>query len=159
MASLLQLTRTANKLHGEFRGALRTSLDTAIRCGGVLTQIRDRVPDFKAWCESDFAASRRVAYNWIQLHERQQDIPKGCLTVNAALDATRQKRGNYTPRLKPLAEIQDDVIDAATVLGDVFSLPADDAYSRYVACDALAKALARAAKGFKQHADQAAPDA
>lgn len=87
MTPLETLTAEVNELQGEIQAAARTTLETAAECGRKLAQIRDQVPDFKAWCGEHFVASRQTAYNWIDIHLYREVL--ACQTVGHVGEALK----------------------------------------------------------------------
>jgi|GEM_PF-2364538 len=64
--------------------SMSSSLVHFARAGEVLSQVRDEVEDFKAWCKENLDFNRKTAYQYIKLHELkasgQLDLDSGKYT-------------------------------------------------------------------------------
>ena len=76
-----------NELHQHIEGKLRSTVQEAIKAGGMLQQVKDDLPhgEFLSWIEKNLIFTRMTAYNYMRVYEYKSK----CITVLHLPDAYR----------------------------------------------------------------------
>ncbi len=111
MTPLETLADEINELHGQIAGALRTTVDLAIKCGEKLARAKATCGhgNWLPWLKENFEGSERVARDWMQLHEHRDILAATAdLGVTASLEHIRKQ-------LKAAKEARDNEATLAEI--------------------------------------------
>lgn len=108
MTPLETLADEINELHGQITGALRTTVDLAIKCGEKLAKAKadPAIPHGKwsAWLAENFNGSARIAQEWMQLSENRELLE----TATVADLGVRGSLEHIRKQLKAAKEARDN---------------------------------------------------